>query len=358
MQVHGYAPGRVNLIGEHTDYSGGFVLPAALPFGTTVDLTPGPGRRARITSAQFPGAPLEFTLGEETPDHTWGDYVKGIVWAIGAGTIPNGFEAHVDSNVPLGSGLSSSAALLVSFARALREAFALDLDDVTIARIARRAEVEFVGAPVGIMDQMACSLADESAALFLDTRSLEFSRVPLPHDAALVVIDSGVQHAHATGEYKVRRAECERASAALGVKELRDVTIDDLDRINALPEPLNRRARHVVTENARVLETVEALRRADLATVGRLFVGSHASMRDDYQISVPAVDALVDTAIRTPGIFGARMTGGGFGGAIVAMAERDRAAEAARSIVETHTSAGISPARVLVPSTRLVRFPQ
>ena len=297
------APGRVNLIGEHTDYNGGFVLPAAIPLETRVELAPASGRRVRVWSAQFPNdPPITFDLGAEVRSGDWADYVRGITWSLASAGSLGGFDARIESRVPVGSGLSSSAALEVALGRALRTAFALRLDDIALAVAARRAETDFVGAPVGIMDQMACSLATTTAALLIDTRTLTHRTVPLPTDAALIVIDSGVTHHHAGGEYRTRRDECARAAAALGVAELRDVDVTDLDRVSRLPEPLNRRARHVITENARVQETVTSLASGDLNNVGRLFLESHASMRDDFEVSVPPVDALVACAARASGV--------------------------------------------------------
>ncbi len=348
--AHGEAPGRVNLIGEHTDYNGGFVLPAAIPRSTIVDLAPRRDRTVRVWSAQFPDAdPVEYQLGEERRRGDWVDYVQGLTWVLAHDGLNTGFDARVESSVPLGSGLSSSAALEISLGRAVRDAFGLQLDDVTLAVRGRRVETDFVGAPVGIMDQMACSLADTSSALFLDTRSLEYRRIPLPAASALIVIDSGVTHRHAGGEYAVRREECARAATLLKVHELRDVTADDLDRVNTLPEPLNRRARHVVTENARVLDTVRALEAGDLTSTGRLFLESHASMRDDFQNSVPPIDALVEVGRNVPGIYGIRLTGGGFGGSVVALADRSTALAAAQAIVTTHNRTSQATARVLVP---------
>lgn len=342
------APGRVNLIGEHTDYSGGFVLPAAIPFSTRIELARREDSRVRVWSAQFAERePTEFETGREQRQNDWADYVRGMTWSLASAGPIGGFDARVESRVPVGGGLSSSAALEIALGRALRSAFDLPLDDVQLAVAARRAETDFVGAPVGIMDQMACSLADVSSALFLDTRYLEYERVPIPSEASLIVIDSGVTHQHAGGEYRTRRAECERAAALLGVPELRDA--EDISRTASLPPPLDRRARHVVTENARVLRAVAALRAGDLPQVGRLFIESHASMRDDFEVSVPAVDALVERALHTDGIYGARLTGGGFGGAIVGLARRDRARAAADEIADSHNREGRFPhARVLI----------
>ena len=206
-----------------------------------------------------------------------------------------------------------------------------------------------MGAPVGIMDQMAAMFADESHALFLDTRTLAYERVPIPTDAALLVINSGVAHQHAGGDYRTRRAECERAAAELGVPQLRDAGAGDLARIAQLPDPLSRRARHVVTENARVHDTVSALRAGDLHRTGRLFTASHASMRDDFDVSVPAVDLLVDIAAAQPEVYGARLTGGGFGGSIVALADRSNARVVADHIAGEYSRCSGHRATVLVP---------
>ncbi|MFL6278781.1 MAG: galactokinase, partial [Vicinamibacterales bacterium] len=294
--------------------------------------------------------PHGFSLDRIARVHDWTDYVRGMCWALAGEGWSNGFDARVSSQVPVGSGLSSSAALLVAAGRAARAAFTLPIDDLQLARLARKAETEFVGAPVGIMDQMACSLGDESSALFLDTRSLAYERIALPRRAALLVIDSGVRHSHVSGEYRTRRDECAKAAAALGVSTLRDLSEADLAAIGALPEPLNRRARHVVTENARVLAAVAALRTGDLAEVGRLFFASHASMRDDFEVSTPAVDALVDAARSVHSVYGARLTGGGFGGAIVAFTEPSSAIAAGEAIIVHQNRRFPNRARVLVPA--------
>ena len=345
------APGRVNLIGEHTDYNDGFVLPAALPLLTSVELAPREDTTVRVWSAEFPSEePQTFSIDEIPRGHDWADYVRGMVWVLADAGLTRGFDARVSSDIPVGSGLSSSAALLIAVGRAVRASAHLSVDDVRLAQLARKAETDFVGAPVGIMDQMASSLADESSALFLDTRTLAFERIPLPPTSALLVIDSGVRHSHVSGEYRVRRDECTRAADALGVSSLRDVDVGDMTAINSLPEPLNRRARHVVTENARVLAAVAALRANDPAEVGRLFLASHASMRDDFEVSTPAVDALVETARSVQGVYGARLTGGGFGGAIVALAEPSRTMAAGEAIIVQQNRHFPKHARVLVPT--------
>jgi galactokinase len=349
--VTAQAPGRVNLIGEHTDYNGGFVLPTAIPQCCQVELAPHPGRtvRAWSTAESRPNI-AEYELGTETAGRGWLDYMQGVTRLLSSqGLALSGFDLRVDSAVPLGSGLSSSAALTVSLMRALRQVFALSLDDVAIAQMGQRVENEFVGARVGIMDPMAASLADQGTALFLDARSLEFQRVLLPREADLVVIHSGIAHRLSAGDYNARRGECEEAAQRLGVPQLRDLNHADLPRILALPKPLSRRTRHVVTENDRVLAAVEALRRQDLPGLGKLFAASHASMRDDYEVSIPEIDFLVEIADRDPAIYGARLTGGGFGGAVVMLAHRGQGRSAAARIARVYAErTGQSP-RVLVP---------
>jgi galactokinase len=353
--VRATAPGRVNLIGEHTDYNGGFVLPAAIPQRTVAELRPAAGDQVEAYSANMGagGERRRYALGREAPGGSWIDYVQGITHILAADGHPlTGFCLRIDSSIPVGSGLSSSAALEVSVLRALRAAFELPLDDIQLALIGQRTETDFVGAPVGVMDEMASSLADESHALFIDTRTLRYERIPIPPNAELIVIDSGVTHSHAAGDYRTRRSECDRAASMLGVEQLRDVTEADFGRVAQLPEPLPRRVRHVVTENARVIETVRALRDGALDAAGALFAASHASMRDDFEVSVPEVDLLVSIAARHADVFGARLTGGGFGGAIVALAKRGAAGAAAAVIAEDYAHrSGRAPA-VLVPMTR------
>jgi galactokinase len=314
-----------------------------------VELTPVDSRDVEVCSTTI-GETRRYRLGTEKPGAGWLDYVQGITSVLASsGHHLGGFTARIESNVPLGSGLSSSAALEISLLRALREAFDLSFGDEEMARLGQRAENEFVGAPVGIMDQMAAVFADESRALFLDTRTLAYDRVPIPPGAALLVINSGVAHQHASGDYRTRRAECERAASLLGVPQLRDLEVGDLPAVARLPDPLSRRARHVVTEDARVLETVAALRAGDLAAAGRLFAASHASMRDDFEVSVPPVDALVTIAEAEPAVYGARLTGGGFGGAIVALARPDDARTTAERIAAVYTRESGHRATVLVP---------
>ncbi len=345
------APGRVNLIGEHTDYNEGFVLPTVIPQRTHVALAVRDDRRVRAASAQVgEGTPFEYHLGDERPRHDWTDYVQGVTRMLAdADFAIGGADLFIESTVPVGSGLSSSAALLVAALRAFRQAFSLTLDDVALARLAKRAETDFVGAPVGIMDQMVCSLASDRQALFLDARSLDYRVITLPPEVELVVINSGVAHQHSAGDYRTRRAECDRAAAALGVAALRDLTPADLPRVMALPDPLGRRARHVLTEDGRVLQAVAAIERGDLAELGRLFYASHASMRDDYEVSVPETDLLVELARAERGVHGARLTGGGFGGSVVILAEPGHGGRVAARIRDAYDRQSTRQATVLVP---------
>lgn len=348
-----WAFGRVNLIGEHTDYNGGFVLPALIPQSAVATVAPTGGDQVRVWSRELSlGHAFEtYRLGGERPRQTWVDYVQGVTVALrSAGHQVPGFDLALASDVPLGSGLSSSAALEVSVLRALRQLFSLRLDDVEVARLGRAAETDFVGAPIGIMDQMASSLGRPGVALFIDTRTLVTEPVALPDGTALIVINSGVAHQHAHGDYRTRRAECERAASLLGVTELREIGVDQLERVNALESPLDRRARHVVTENQRVLDAVEAMRLGDASGLGRLFTASHISQRDDYECSVPEVDELVAIALRELSVLGARLTGGGFGGSIVALAREAEAAAAARRIAAEYARRTDRTASVLVPA--------
>jgi len=257
------APGRVNLIGEHTDYNAGFVLPTPIPQRTRVALQPLGGERVIVSSRELGGS-VDYRLGDERRRDGWPDYVMGCTAMLRrAGHRITGGELRITSDVPVGSGLASSAALEIAMLRAFREACALAIDDVRLALLGQRAEVELVGAPVGAMDQLASSLGSLGAALFIDLRSLELRSIPLPA-ADLIVIDSGLHHDHAAGDYRLRRAQCDEAARLLGVAALRDVTTAELAVVARLPPPLDRRARHVVTENARVLAAVRALEDGDL----------------------------------------------------------------------------------------------
>ena len=321
------APGRVNLIGEHTDYNEGFVLPFAIDRRTVVALGVRDDRRVRVAST-FADELAEIDLDALTPQALggWSAYPLGVAWAFsefGAdlAAVP-GVDLFIDSDVPVGAGLSSSAAIESAVALALNDVWQLGLDRRTLARVGQRAENVAVGAPTGIMDQSASLLGALDHAVFLDCRSLESELVPLglaEAGLAILVIDTGVKHSHATGGYGERRAACERGAAALGASSLRDLTVDDLPRAQQLlDDETFRRIRHVITENQRVLDTVAALRAEGATAIGELLDASHRSMRDDFEISVPELDLAVETAVGA-GAIGARMTGGGFGGAAIAL---------------------------------------
>jgi galactokinase len=345
-----HASGRVNLIGEHTDYNGGFVLPTLIPQQTQIQLAARTDSTVRVASLSMGQDVVSFTLGAETRRGDWVDFIQGVTSALrGQGYGLRGFDALISSNVPVGSGLSSSAALDVALMRALRSAFHLDLDDFQLALLGRRVENEFVGAQVGIMDPMVCSLGREGSALFIDARSLAYEQVPLPREADLGVINSGVAHRHSAGDYNTRRAECERACALLGVAQLRDLTEADLPRVAALPDPLNRRARHVITEDARVLAAVAALRAGDLVQLGALFNASHDSQRDDYEVSIPEIDLLVNLARHDSDVYGARLTGGGFGGSIVALVRGGKGRASADRLARAYAERSGCHPTILVP---------
>jgi galactokinase len=321
------APGRANLIGEHTDYNGGFVLPIALDLSTYVAGRPTTDGSLRLRSLDEPGEVVVDVATGDGPRSGWGRYVIGVVRAaLDDDHELRGFDGIVASDVPIGAGLSSSAALEVSTALAI---LVDDPGPLAIARICRRAENVYVGARTGIMDQLAAAACEEGAALFIDCLDETYEAVTVPPDMSVVVIDSAVQRRLSESGYNDRRADCERAAAALGVESLRHAHLEDVESVT-MDDAARKRARHVVTENARVLDTVEALRSGDAAGVGELFAASHRSMSEDFENSTPEMDALVAAAGDTAGVMGARMTGGGFGGCTVNLVragfERDAAA--------------------------------
>jgi galactokinase len=352
------APGRANLIGEHTDYNDGFVLPFAIDRRTHVVAAPRADGRIRVAST-LADRPVEVGVDEldelfpsrdglRVPE--WAAYPLGVAWALrGAADAPVGLDLAIASEVPVGAGLSSSAAIEGATAAALADLWALALDGTQLAQAGRRAENEAVGAPTGIMDQMAAMLGRPDAAIFLDCRSLETEAVDLGFAAAgleVVVMDTGVTHAHSTGGYRDRREACERGARLLGVPALRDVGIGDLDVARALMDDVTfRRVRHVVTEDQRVLDTVRALRADGPTAIGGLLDASHASMRDDFEISVPELDTAVEAA-RAAGALGARMTGGGFGGAAIALVPAEAVDAVAEAVASAFAGAGFAPAHV------------
>jgi galactokinase len=340
------APGRVNLIGEHTDYNDGFVLPFALPQHVVAAAAP----------AGAPGWTVCSTLAEDTvtftatePDRVegWAGYVAGIVWALrDAGFDVPPARLALASDVPLGSGLSSSAALESAVLTALVDLGGLDLPLAERPALAQRAENVYVGAPTGIMDQSASIRCVEGRALFLDCRSLEVEQIPFDlatAGLAILIVNSNAPHQHVDGEYGARRKSCEEAARILGVPALRDVTPAELDAAlgKLEDEVMRRRVRHIVTENQRVLDTVELLRTGGIREIGPLMTASHASMRDDFEITVDQVDVAVDAALAA-GAYGARMTGGGFGGCVLALIDADRADETTAAVERAYAGRGFT----------------
>ncbi|WP_199432629.1 galactokinase [Qaidamihabitans albus] len=342
------APGRVNVIGEHTDYNEGFVLPMALPHGVRAAAARTDGSTVRVVSRQEPGEPATFGTDAEPGSVTgWAAYVAGVVWSLrSSGFELGGADIAIDGDVPAGAGLSSSAALECAVATALAGLFGLDLEDAELARAAQRAENEFVGMPCGVMDQMASMSATADHLLFLDTRSLATEQVPFvptAHGRTLLVLDTRAPHRLVDGEYADRRRTCEKAAAALGVRMLRDVTSDALPgALSRLDDEVQRRrVRHVVTENERVLGVVRRLRAGDIDGIGPLLTASHASLRDDYEVTVPELDTAVDAALAA-GALGARMTGGGFGGCVIALVAEDEAATVLAGVRESFARNGFA----------------
>ncbi|CAM4077497.1 galactokinase [Roseateles saccharophilus] len=319
------APGRVNLIGEHTDYNDGFVLPCAIDFGTRIAARPRDDDMVQIVAADYDGAIDRFRIGttiSHREDAAWANYARGMVQMLAARGLPlRGADLAVAGDVPQGVGLSSSASFEVAVGQAFKSLHGLVLDPTELALTAQRAENEFVGCNCGIMDQLISARGQAGHALLIDCRSLGAEPVRLPPDLAVMIVHSRVKRGLVDSEYNTRRRQCEAAARHYGVPALRDV---DLARLEAgaagLDEVVYRRARHIVTENARTQAAAVALARGDLATLGALMAASHASMRDDFEITVPAVDRLVEIlqqAIGPQG--GARMTGGGFGGCAVGL---------------------------------------
>jgi galactokinase len=326
------APGRVNLIGEHTDYNDGLVLPMAIDLETRIEFASTDDRTVDLVRSDT-GERARIDLDQRSTPETgrrgdWTDYVAGTAWALReAGGLPNGLVGRLSGDLPLGQGLSSSAALELACAWALAAGEPPLPDPMAVPRACQRAENEFVGVPCGILDQFAVAFGVRDAALLLDCRSLEHRVVPLPPRAAFLLAESGVTRELRGSGYEQRRSECEAAAGALAaidpsVRSLRDATPELLERAgDRLDERLLRRARHVVTENERVLATVRAFEAGDLPGAGRAFLASHASLRDDFEVSMPAPDRLVEVAAAIPDVHGARLTGGGFGGAVVMLVD-------------------------------------
>lgn len=340
------APGRVNLIGEHTDYNDGFVMPCAIDFATYVAVAAREDRKIRVASMNFAGE-YEFDLDAPTEAvaEGWARYVQGIALILER----NGFNLRganllIDSTVPIGAGLSSSAALEVANGFALTAISGAEIEKWQLAKIGQAAEHEFAGVRSGIMDQFASVFGTENHALFLDCRSFEWEPVPLS-GAQFIICNTKTKHDLADGEYNKRRADCEQAAALLGHKSLRDVTINEFNaKGKDLPERLLRRARHVITENVRVLAAINSLKNGNLTQFGRLMNASHESLRFDYEVSSAELDLMVEIVRRQKGVLGARMTGGGFGGCTVNLLESPASEEFVETVAAEYENAtGIAP---------------
>ncbi len=321
--------GRVNLIGEHTDYNHGFVLPATIPESTQIYLAPRSDKMVYAVSVNRQQEYPPYSLEQEKLQGNWTDYIQGVTFILRKEKkLIYGFDAFISSTVPIGQGLSSSAALQVGLIKGLNLLFQLNLSDLEVALLAQKAESQFVGAKVGVMDQMSTSIGKLGEALFIDTKDLSYERISLPLDEIeFLIVHSGISHSNVSGQYNHRREECLKSAEILGIESLRDLSKNYEEQILKLPETLRKRVRHVVTENARVVKAVRALKDRDFVTLGQLFYSSHKSMTEDYQVSLPEIDFLVDLAKRQPKVLGARLTGGGFGGCIVCLVERGAAKE-------------------------------
>lgn len=335
------APGRVNLIGEHTDYSGGFAMPCAIDKSCLAAAARNGTDTLRIASLSMKETVERPLANFQTQGH-WSDYVAGAAAALQeAGVDVEGADLIVWSDVPIGAGVSSSAALEVAVTSALAGLAGRDQSREQTALIAWRAETGFVGAPCGPLDQFASVFGASGSVLVLDCRSLRAELAPFPNALTLLVVESGVHHAVREGGYPARRADCEAAAASLGITLLREASPVDLPR---LPPRLQRRARHVLTENERVLAAAEALKQADAESFGALMNAAHASLRDDFEATCPETDALAAIAASTPGVFGARQMGGGFGGCVLALAETEKAEAAAAAILARYPHPSGRPA--------------
>jgi len=335
--VTGFTPGRVNLIGEHTDYNGGNVLPTALDLGVTLALAPREDGLIRIWSDKFDG--IAGRMMTDTASDHWSDYIAGALQlARSEGFGPDGADIAVTTTLPFGAGISSSAAVTVGIIRAAKNLADKDLTDTDIAMLARRVENEYIGMPCGIMDQMAVAIAKPGQALSLDTKSLEFGLVDLPETHHMAVIHSGVFRQLNEGRYKIRKEECDSVKAALGHDDLCLMTDKEFASLVDLPAPLLRRAKHCMTEHRRTVAATVALQKGEMATFGALMNESHISMRDDFEMSVQPVDALVADAQKF-GATGARLTGGGFGGCIVACVEKEKLSTWRTTLLNAHPDA-------------------
>ncbi|MBW4436411.1 MAG: galactokinase [Pleurocapsa minor GSE-CHR-MK-17-07R] len=351
------APGRVNLIGEHTDYNDGFVMPMAIDRGVYIVLRPRTDGYVVAYSADYHEMaqfdPHELVRGEVVGE-MWAEYLKGVAWALGEAGYPlHGWEGAVAGDVPMGAGLSSSAAIELATARAFHEVSGFDWHPATIARLCQKCENQWVGVNSGIMDQMISASGQPGHAVLIDCRSLETTPVPLPEDTVAVIMDTSTRRELVTSAYNERRAQCEAAAAHFAVKALRDVSVSQFEaRADELDEVVRKRARHIVTENDRTERAAKAMQAGDAALLGQLMNQSHDSLRDDFEVTNEALNVIVDIARAQAGCFGARMTGAGFGGCAVALVAADKAAEFATHVSQDyHKALGLTANIYISPAT-------
>ncbi len=326
------APGRVNLIGEHTDYNDGFVLPMAIDHAVWIALSPRADSQVRVRSLDLE-VDSAFDLHSLTKGSGWQEYIKGVAYQLQkAGHELRGFDAVMTGDVPRGAGLSSSAAVELATAYAFAAVSGFAWDAAQMAKISQKAENEWVGMNCGIMDQMASAACREGYALFLDCRTLEVQHAPLPENISVVILDTSTRRGLVDSAYNERRSQCEEAARWFGVKALRDVSVEEFEKGNGLSEVVMKRARHIITENARVLEAVNVMKAGNVKRLGELFNASHVSLRDDFEVTNEALNQIVECAQEQSSCYGARMTGAGFGGCAVALVREENAQEFTKAV--------------------------
>lgn len=352
------APARVNLIGEHTDYNDGFVMPCAIDYQTVISAALRDDDLIKVIAVDYENQQDSFTPSadlEPHPEYLWANYVRGVIKFLCArGYQLSGAELVISGNVPQGAGLSSSASLEVAVGETCKQLFNLDLDGKTNALNGQQAENQFVGCNCGIMDQFISALGEEGKSLLIDCRSLETKSVTMPENVDVVIVNSNVKRGLVDSEYNTRRQQCEQAAQFFGVKALRDVTLEQFEKVKSEMDPMvAKRARHVISENERTLRACDALQNADIALMGELMGASHQSMRDDFEITVPAIDSLVEIIKEQLGHQGGvRMTGGGFGGCVVALVPHDLTDKVCQAVEDQYPKvSGLKPTiYVCVPS--------
>jgi galactokinase len=348
------APGRVNLIGEHTDYNDGFVMPLAIDRAVWVAFSPRDDAVVEVYSLDFDEVVMFDLAGFENTGSAWAEYVRGVAWVLKAGGFDLiGWRGVLAGDVPIGAGLSSSAAIELATMRAFAETSGIAWEPAIMARLAQRAENEWVGVNCGIMDQMISAAGEAGHALLIDCRSLQTESVPLPPDTVVIVLDTATRRGLVDSAYNERRSQCEAVAQVFGVNALRDVSLADLnERAHELDALALRRARHVISENERTIQAADAMRQGDAVTLGQLMNASHDSLRDDFEVSSDALNTMVECARREPGCYGARMTGAGFGGCAVALVRADSAETFAANVSAAYAQAtGLTPSLYVCQAT-------